>query len=91
MLKCHGIAAVFVNLCEFDIQADIFQECMEALNETIAPLFKLDLSLLKINWKKVVDPSTTIIFLGIEIDSVALCLRLTGEKIIHFREELCRF
>ena len=91
MLKCHGIAAVFVYLCGFDIKADIFQECMEALNETIALLFKLGLSLLTINWKKVVDPFTTIIFLGIIIDFVALCLRLPGEKIIHFLEELCRF
>ena len=57
----------------FFIKADTFQECMEALNATIALLRKLGFS---INWKKVVDPFTTITFLGIEIDSVAMCLRL---------------
>ena len=38
-----------------------------------------------------VDPSTTITFLGIEIDSLAMCLRLPDEKIIQIREELARF
>ena len=61
---------------------------MEALNATIALLCKLSFS---INWKNVVDPSTTITFLGIEIDFVAMCLQLPENKIIQIREELSRF
>ena len=61
---------------------------MEALNATVALLCKLGFST---NWKKVVDPSTTITFLGIEIDSVAMCLQLPEDKIIQIREELSRF
>ena len=57
---------------------------MEALNATIALLRKLGFS---INWKKVVDPSTTITFLRIEIDSVAVCLWLPEDKIIQIGEE----
>ena len=72
----------------FFIKADTFQECMEALNATIALLRKLGFS---INWKKVVDPSTTITFLEIEIDSVAMCLQLPEDKITQIREELSRF
>ena len=61
---------------------------MDALNATIAVLHKLGFS---INWKKEVDPTTTITFLGIEIDSVAISLRLPEDKIIQIREELSRF
>ena len=44
-----------------------------------------------INWKKVVDPSTRITFLGIGIDSIAMCLRLPDEKFIQVRHELSLF
>lgn len=70
MLKRHGLTAVVVYLDDFFIKADTFQECMEVLNITFSLLSKLGFS---INWKKVVDPSTTITFLGIEIDSVNMC------------------
>ena len=60
MLKRHGIAAVVVYLDDFFIKADTFQECMEALNATIALLCKIGFA---IKWKKVVDPSMTITFL----------------------------
>ncbi|MEW8544217.1 MAG: hypothetical protein AB2693_11850, partial [Candidatus Thiodiazotropha sp.] len=45
----------------------------------------------QINWKKVVDPSTKITFLGIEIDSIAMCLRLPDEKLSQVRQELSLF
>ena len=38
-----------------------------------------------------VDPTTRITFLGIEIDSIALCLRLPDEKLIQVRHELSLF
>ena len=88
MLKRRGLAGVVVYLDDFFIMAETFHECMEALNETIALLRKLGFS---INWNKVVDPSTTITFLGIEIDSMAMCLRLPEDKLVQVREELARF
>lgn len=88
MLKRHGLTAVVVYLDDFFIKADTFRDCMEALNLTISLLRKLGFS---INWKKVVDPSTTITFLGIEIDSVNMCLRLPEDKLVQVREELARF
>ena len=45
----------------------------------------------QINWNKVIDPSTTITFLGIEIDSIAMCLRLPDEKLIQVRQGLSLF
>ena len=44
-----------------------------------------------INWNKVVDPTTKLTFLGIEIDSVEMCLRLPEEKLIQIRQELANF
>ena len=46
---------------------------MDALNLVISLLRKLGFH---INWKKVTDPGTKIVFLGVKIDSVNMCLRL---------------
>ena len=88
MLKRRGLSAVVVYLDDFFIKADSFHDCLAALNITISLLRKLGFS---INWKKVIDPSTTITFLGIEIDSLAMCLRLPDDKLVQIREELDRF
>lgn len=45
----------------------------------------------QINWNKVSDPSTRITFLGIEIDSLAMSLRLPEDKLLQVREELAHF
>ena len=45
----------------------------------------------RINWKKVTDPSTKIVFLGIEIDSVNMCLRLPDVKLNQIRADLSLF
>ena len=58
------------------------------MNILIALLRKLGF---QINWKKIIDPSTRITFLGIEIDSIAMCLRLLDNKLIQFRQELSLF
>ena len=60
MLIRRGLMATVVYLDDFFIKADTLKECAEAMNLLIALLRK-------INWKKVVDPSTKIVFLGIEI------------------------
>ena len=88
MLRRRGLTAVVVYLDDFFIKADSFHDCVEALNITISLLRKVGLS---INWQKVIDPSTIITFLGIETDSVDMCLRLPDEKLVQVREELARF
>ena len=88
MLFRRGLKAIVVYLDDFFIKADTFQECMEAMNMLITLLRKLGFN---INWKKVVDPSIRITFLGIEIDSIAMCLRLPDEKLIQVRHELSLF
>ena len=88
MLKRKGLDATVVYLDDFFIKANTFQDCLNALNLAIALLRKLGFH---INWKKVTDPSTRITFLGIEIDSTSMCLRLPDIKLQHVREELSRF
>ena len=88
MLIRRGLKATVVYLDDFFIKADTLKECAEAMNVLIALLRKLGF---QINWNKVVDPSTRIIFLGIEIDSIAMCLRLPEDKLTQIRQELFIF
>ena len=88
MLIRRGLKATVVYLDDFFIKADTLKECAEAMNVLIALLRKLGF---QINWKKVVDPSTRIIFLGIEIDSIVMCLRLPEDKLTQVRQELFIF
>lgn len=44
-----------------------------------------------INWKKVIDPTQSITFLGIEISSIDMQLCLPGDKLGQIKEELAKF
>ena len=88
MLKRKGLNATVVYLDDIFIKSNSFQECLDALNLVIGLLRKLGF---RINWKKVTDPSTKIVFLGIEIDSVNMCLRLPDVKLNQIRADLSLF
>ena len=88
MLKRKGLTATVVYLDDFFIKGNSFQECLDALNLVISLLRKLGFH---INWKKVTDPCTKIVFLGVEIDSVNMCLRLPDAKLNQVRTELSLF
>ena len=59
--------------------------CAEALNILIQLLRKLGFM---IHWGKVVDPTTCITFLGIELNSVSMTLSLPEEKLLLLQQEL---
>ena len=65
-----------------------YNECKIAMNTLISLLGELGFV---INWKKVCGPSTCISFLGVEIDSVDMSLRLPENKLFQQREELAEF
>ena len=88
MLKRRGLKATVVYLDDFFIKAETFDDCISALNTLIFLLRKLGF---QINWNKVVDPTTKLIFLGIEIDSIDMCLRLPDDKLSQVRQELSQF
>ena len=63
-------------------------ECKIALNILIQFLRRLGFT---INWNKVVDPTTKITFLDIELDSMSVSLRLPSDKLQSFHQELQGF
>ncbi|XP_033730239.1 uncharacterized protein LOC117319560, partial [Pecten maximus] len=62
--------------------------CLRTLNVLVTLLRKLGFF---INWQKVVDPTTTLNFLGIEICSTQMQLRLPDDKLRAVKEELSKF
>jgi hypothetical protein len=64
------------------------ERCILALNTLISLLRKLGFS---ISWKKVVDPSNSVVFLGIELNSVEMALRLPADRLSSLHAELAEF
>ena len=84
--KGHDLIVVYLD--DFLIIADSKEACSLAFNALIQLLRKLGFS---IHWGKVVDPTQKITFLGIELDSLAMSLRLPEDKLTKLREELQGF
>lgn len=61
------------------------EACVEAMNCLIFLLRKLGFA---INWNKVVGPTQQLVYLGIEIDTVHMCLRLPDDKLVKIRSEI---
>ncbi|CAG2196096.1 unnamed protein product [Mytilus edulis] len=87
MMSRRGFT-IIAYLDDFFICETTKQRCIQALNILLALLRKLGFM---INWSKVVDPTTKLTFLGIEIDSTAMELRLPGEKLSLLKHELAEF
>ncbi|CAC5382964.1 unnamed protein product [Mytilus coruscus] len=87
MMSCRGFT-IIAYLDDFCICETTKQRCVQALYILLALLRKLGFM---INWSKVVDPTTKLTFLGIEIDSIAMELRLPGEKLSLLKHELAEF
>ena len=85
MMARKGFDLTIVYLDDFLIISKSKDVCAEALKTLILLLRKLGFM---IHWGKVVDPTTCITFLGIELDSVKMALRLPEEKLLALKEEL---
>lgn len=85
MMARKGYDLTIVYLDDFLIVSKCKHICAEALRVLIQLLRKLGFM---IHWGKVVDPTTCITFLGIELDSIAMTLRLPEEKLLQLRQEL---
>ena len=85
MMTRKGYDLTIVYLDDFWIVSKSKHICAEALRVLIQLLRKLGFM---IHWGKVVDPTTCITFLGIELDSIAMTLRLPEEKLLQLRKEL---
>ena len=83
MMARKGYDLIIVYLDDFLIISESKEVCAEALNILIQLLRKLGFM---IHWGKVVDPTTCITFLGIELNSMTLSL--PEEKLLLLQQEL---
>lgn len=88
MMAKRGFQCVVVYLDDFFILAPTRAACQHAQTVLIQLLRKLGF---QISGKKVIDPTQCIIFLGVELDTVNMCLRLSEDKLLKIREELEEF
>ena len=72
----------------FLIISDSKEKCAAAFNCLLQLLRKLGFA---IHWGKVMDRTQRITFLGIELDSVSISMRLPDDKLHSFRQELQEF
>lgn len=81
MLIKRNIKTV-IYLDDIYITASSFRQCKDDLNTAISLLRTLGWA---IAWHKVVGPTQKLTFLGIEIDSLSMTMRLPVEKVIAYR------
>ena len=77
MMARRGFSDIVVYLDNFLIIERSQQRCLQAMNTLVYLLRSLGFA---INWSKVIDPCHKIEFLGIELDSINLCLTLPERK-----------
>ena len=85
MMARRGYNNLIIYLDDFLTVSPSFDECKNAVATLITLLRKLGFM---INYKKVVDPCNKLIFLGVELDTINMCMRLSEEKLCQLRQEL---
>lgn len=85
MMVARGFKKVFAYLDDFCIVTDTAAESHEALRVLISLLRRLGFM---VNYRKTVDSCNKLTFLGIELDSLNMCMRLPQKKIIALQNEL---
>ena len=88
MMAGRGFKSVVVYLDDFLVIGDTREECFTAYNTLISLLRDLGFY---INWKKVIDPTQRIIFLGICLNSLTCQLELPQDKCDDLMHELNKF
>lgn len=88
MMARKGFDLIIVYLDDFLIISESKEACAQALSVLIELLRKLGFA---IHWGKVVDPTHRITFLGIELDSLSMMLRLPQDKLCALHQELQSF
>ena len=79
---------VVVYLDDFFVCGPNFESCKSTFDALILMLRSLGF---QINWKKIVDPTQQIVFLGVQIDTVAGILSLKAEKLSELVDLLENF
>ena len=77
MMARRGFSSIVVFLDDFFILAPTYTECARALSVLLQLLRSLGFS---IAWHKVVGPCTSLTFLGIDLDSISMTMKLPDIK-----------
>ena len=88
MMAKHGFTAVVVYLDDFLVVGKTQAECLAAFEYLLQLLRDLGFS---ISWRKVVKPTTRLIFLGIELDTVRQCMSLPASKLVELQDLVTQF
>ena len=85
IMQRNGCRGITVYLDDFLIVAPTYQECLNQMNTLIRLVRKLGFA---VAWDKVEGPTTKLTFLGIEIDTLDMELRLPQQKMEAFSDLL---
>lgn len=88
IMSRKGFTNIVVYLDDFFICEPTMSQCAHALAVLVKLIRKLGFL---INWNKVVDPTQTLTFLGVEICTKTMEKRLPMEKLLLLRQELANF
>ena len=88
IMQQQGACDMVVYLDDFLIIAPTYEECRQNLNNLIKLVRRLGFA---VAWDKIEGPTRELIFLGIELDTIAMELRLPEEKLKAFDDLLCSY
>lgn len=88
MLARKGFSSTVVYLDDFLVIGSSKEACRQAQTTLIYLLRKLGF---QISWSKCVDPTQCLTFLGIELNTRSMCLRIPQDKLQQIRGELVDF
>ena len=88
MMARRGFHAVINYLDDFLIIGNTYAECQRGLVTLINLLHSLGFN---VSWHKIVSPSQRVTFLGIELDSSAMSIRLPADKLSRLNELISAF
>ena len=88
MMQRRGFPNVIVYQDDYFIAHPTLYGCQNTLNNLIELLHNLGFI---INWKKVYPPSQQLVFLGVEIDSIKLQVRLPDQKVQQLKSEVIKW
>ena len=88
MMSRRGFRSVINYLDDFLIIGKTFEECQQGLITLIRLLHSLGFN---ISWKKVISPTQRVTFLGLELDSLSMSLRLPADTLERLQCLVTRF
>ena len=88
IMSSKGLHNIVAYLDDFFICESSFEKCAETMRILIQLLRQLGFD---VNWKKVVDPCQSLVFLGVEISSVDMQVKLPADKLQALKHELLSF